>query len=56
MTPAGTAQPEEKKWTINFLIAKVRRRLQAAGIESAEQEALWLFEHALGIVRITTSH
>ena len=49
MTTAGAAQPEEKNWTINALIAKVRRRLQAAGIGSADQEALWLFEHALGL-------
>jgi release factor glutamine methyltransferase len=27
----------------------MRRRLEAAGINSAEQEALWLIEHALGI-------
>lgn len=49
MTMAGTARLEVKACTVDSLIAEVRRQLRAAGIESADQEALWLIEHALGL-------
>ena len=35
--------------TLGFAVLDMRRRLKAAGIDSAEQEALWLIEHALGL-------
>lgn len=35
--------------TIGALLTEIRRRLLAAGVESADQEALWLVEHALGL-------
>ncbi|HSC56419.1 MAG TPA: hypothetical protein VLC51_04420, partial [Nitrospira sp.] len=44
-----TAQLEGKARTIDSVIVEVRRQLRAAGIESADQEALWLIEHALGL-------
>lgn len=44
-----TAQLEGKACTIDSLIVEVRRQLRAAGIESADQEALWLIEHALSL-------
>jgi release factor glutamine methyltransferase len=44
-----TAQREGKAYTIDSLIVEVRRQLRAAGIESADQEALWLIEHALSL-------
>lgn len=44
-----TAQREGKACTIDSLIAEVRRQLRAAGIEAADQEALWLIEHALSL-------
>ena len=49
MTMTGAAQLEGKACTIDSLIGDVRRQLRAAGIESADQEALWLIEHALGL-------
>jgi release factor glutamine methyltransferase len=44
-----TAQLEGKACTIDSMIVEVRHQLRAAGIESADQEALWLIEHALGL-------
>jgi release factor glutamine methyltransferase len=35
--------------TLGSAVPDMRRRLEAAGIESAEQEALWLIEHALAL-------
>ncbi len=35
--------------TVGSLITEIRRRLRAAGIESAAQEPVWLMEHALGL-------
>jgi release factor glutamine methyltransferase len=35
--------------TLGSVIVGTRRRLEAAGIDSAEQEAVWLIEHALGV-------
>jgi release factor glutamine methyltransferase len=35
--------------TLGSLAVDVRRRLEAAGIDSAEQEAAWLIEHALAL-------
>ena len=49
MRMAGTARREEKPCTIDSLVAEVRSQLRTAGIESAEQEALWLIEHAIGL-------
>jgi release factor glutamine methyltransferase len=49
MTMASTARIEGKAWTIDSLIMESRRQLRAAGIESADQEAVWLIEHALGL-------
>ena len=34
---------------IGSMAAEIRRRLRAAGIESADQEAVWLMQHALGL-------
>ena len=44
-----TAQLEGKACTIDSLIVEVRRQLRTAGIESADQEALWLIEHAFSL-------
>ena len=33
--------------TLGEVIIEVRRQLEQAGIESAEQEALWIMEHVL---------
>jgi release factor glutamine methyltransferase len=49
MTIGGTAQREGKGRTIDSLLKEVRGQLQAAGIESADQEARWLVEHAVGL-------
>ena len=35
--------------TLGSAVPDMRRRLEAAGIDSAEQEALWLIEHALAL-------
>ena len=35
--------------TLGSAVPDIRRRLEAAGIDSAEQEALWLIEHALAL-------
>lgn len=35
--------------TLGSAVLDMRRRLEAAGIDSAEQEALWLIEHALAL-------
>jgi release factor glutamine methyltransferase len=35
--------------TVAGVVADLRRRLQRAGIESADQEAVWLVAHAVGI-------
>jgi release factor glutamine methyltransferase len=35
--------------TLGSVVQDIRRRLEAAGIDSAEQEALWLIEHALAL-------
>ena len=43
---------EGKAYTIDSLIAEVRRQLSIAGIESADQESFWLIEHALGLSSI----
>jgi release factor glutamine methyltransferase len=37
--------------TLGSVMEKARRRLIAAGIESADREARWLIEHALGLAR-----
>jgi len=43
---------EGKAYTIDSLIAEVRRQLSIAGIESADQESFWLIEHTLGLSSI----
>lgn len=48
MTSAGTDR-EGKTCTIGSLVELVRGQLHAAGIDSADQEALWLIEHATGL-------
>jgi release factor glutamine methyltransferase len=52
MTSKGTAWPEGTVCTIGLLVEEVRGQLHAAGIESADQEALWLIEHATGLPRL----
>ena len=42
-------QRAERCPTLGAAVLDVRRRLEAAGIDSAEQEALWLIEHALAL-------
>ena len=49
MTITGTAWRRGKACTVDSLVAEVRGQLRTAGIESADQEALWLIEHATGL-------
>ncbi len=44
-----TSAPLRNEAAIATVIADVRRRLRQAGIESADQEAVWLVEHAVGL-------
>ncbi len=48
MTP-GTVDDRAQPRTLASVMAQAHRRLVAAGIESAEREARWLLEHALGL-------
>ena len=49
MTITGSARREANTCPLDSLMVEVRRQLRAAGIESADQEATWLLEHALGL-------
>lgn len=49
MTNGGAAQLAGESCTIGSMTTEARQRLLAAGIESADQEAVWLMEHALGV-------
>ena len=45
----GTVDDRADHCTLGSVMAQARRRLVAAGIESAEREARWLIEHVLGL-------
>lgn len=49
MTARAAADKSAEAGTLGSLMAHVRRRLDAAGVESADREARWLIEHALGL-------
>ncbi|HJT19176.1 MAG TPA: peptide chain release factor N(5)-glutamine methyltransferase [Nitrospira sp.] len=49
MTPGGSLQAPEHSMTIDSVLGEMRDELRAAGIESADQEAVWLLAHATGI-------
>lgn len=49
MTERGTISIRCESGSLNQVIANIRRQLLAAGIESAEQEAVWLVESALSL-------
>jgi len=49
MTARAAANKPSEAGTLGSLMAHVRRRLDAAGVESADREARWLIEHALGL-------
>jgi len=48
-----TAMTGTEAWTVWACLMDIRTRLAAAGIESGEQEACWLMEHALGLSNLT---
>lgn len=43
------SRPVGTKTTVGAVMREIRRRLHDAGVDSAEQEAGWLMEHALGL-------
>lgn len=49
MTPRTGLEHRADQCTMESVLAHSRRRLVAAGIEAADQEARWLIEHALGL-------
>jgi release factor glutamine methyltransferase len=49
MTVIMAAMTDEDSKTVGSCLAGIRARLASAGIESGEQEAHWLIEHALGL-------
>lgn len=49
MTLETTTSIAESSRRLGALTIEIRRRLSLAGVESAEQETLWLVEHALGL-------
>lgn len=49
MTATPAARPNVRAWTVDNCLADIRAQLTAAGIESGDQEACWLMEHALGL-------
>jgi release factor glutamine methyltransferase len=58
MTIETAIQIDGQAQTVGALVTDIRCRLKAAGIESADQEASWLIEHALGLsgLRQTVDH
>ena len=50
---SGAAMTESTCETVGSLVRNIRARLAAAGIESNEQEAIWLIEFALGFSAVT---
>lgn len=49
MSARAAGNKPSEAGTLGSLMAHVRRRLDAAGVESADREARWLIEHALGL-------
>lgn len=49
MTIGGAARLTGEPCTVGSLLAEVRQRLLAAGVEPADHEAAWLIEHAIGL-------
>ncbi len=52
MTAGATTSLDGSCRTVGSLLEEARRRLLAARVESAVQEADWLIEHALGLSRL----
>ena len=50
---SGTARSDSTCETIGSLVRDVRARLAAAGIESCQQETVWLIEFVLGLSGVT---
>ncbi len=50
---SGAAMTESTCETVGSLVRNIRARLAAAGIESNEQEAIWLIEFTLGFSAVT---
>lgn len=49
MTERGTVSHQSEPGNLSQVTAEIRRQLLAAGIESAEQEAVWLIESAVSL-------
>ena len=49
MTPRAAVDRRSDECSLEAMIVQARSRLAAAGIETAEREARWLIEHALGL-------
>lgn len=50
---SGTTMTESTCGTVGSLVREVRARIAAAGIESWQQEAVWLIEFVLGVSSVT---
>lgn len=52
MSPASPGAAAEEWRTVGRVIAEASRRLLEAGLDTAEQETVWLAEYALGLSRL----
>jgi len=52
MSPSSSGAAAEECRTVGRVIAEASRRLSEAGLDTADQEAVWLAEYALGLSRL----